>query len=60
MSSLLTGVSQLRTSILQMSTDVAVLSQGEVLESEFALQPEARSGGREQGVQQAKHRGRLA
>ena len=37
-----------------------LLSQGEVLESEFALRPEARSGGRAQGVQQGSHRNRLA
>ncbi len=32
-----------------------LLSQGEVFESEFALQPEARSSGCKQGVEQAKH-----
>ena len=37
-----------------------LLSQSEVLECEFALRPEARSGGCEQEVQQVKHRGRLA
>ena len=36
-----------------------LLSQGEVFESEFALPPEARSGGCEKGVQQRKHGGRL-
>jgi hypothetical protein len=37
-----------------------LLSQGEVLESEFSLRLQARSGGRKEGVQQGKHRGRLA
>ena len=37
-----------------------LLSQGEVLERELALQPEARSDGREQGVQQVQHQGSLA
>ena len=37
-----------------------LLSQGEVLESEFALRLQARCGGREQGVQQVKHGGGLA
>jgi hypothetical protein len=37
-----------------------LLSQGEILERELALRLQARSGGCEQGVQQVKHRGRLA
>ena len=37
-----------------------LLSQGEVFESELALRLQARSGGCEQGLQQVKHRGRLA
>jgi len=37
-----------------------LLSQGQVLERELALRLQARSGGCEQGVQQVKHRGRLA
>jgi len=36
-----------------------LLSQGGVFEREFALRLQARSGGREQDVQQVKHRGRL-
>ena len=35
-------------------------SRGEGLESEFALRLSARSRSREQGIQQVKHRGRLA
>jgi hypothetical protein len=37
-----------------------LLSQGEVFESELALRPEARSGGREQDVPQVNHRGRAS
>ena len=34
-----------------------LLSQGEVLERELALRPQARSGGCEQGVQEVTHQG---
>ena len=37
-----------------------LLSQSEVLEHELTLRFQARSGGREQEVQQVQHRGRLA
>lgn len=37
-----------------------LLSQGEGLERELALRLQAQSGGREQGLQQVKHRGRPA
>jgi hypothetical protein len=37
-----------------------LLSQGEVLQSELAPRPQARSGGREQGVQEMTHQDRRA
>ena len=37
-----------------------LLSQGDVFESELALRLQARSSGREQGIQQLRHRGRRA
>jgi hypothetical protein len=43
-----------------LSTMASCCARGEVLQSELVLRLQARSGGREQGVQQVKHRGRPA